>query len=65
MRIFLNGDAREIATAQTISALVTELGLPAAALLVEQNGLALHREEWNAELRHGDRVEIIRIVAGG
>jgi thiamine biosynthesis protein ThiS len=35
-------------------------------LLIEHNGLALHREEWNSRaLREGDKIEFIRVVAGG
>jgi sulfur carrier protein len=50
----------------TISALVRELNLIPATLLIEHNGLALHREEWNSHaLRDGDKVEFIRVVAGG
>ncbi|MGB8356854.1 MAG: sulfur carrier protein ThiS [Chthoniobacteraceae bacterium] len=65
MKIWLNGDEKEVA-AETIAALVDALGLPSPALLVEHNGLALRREEWvERGLQVGDRVEIIRIVAGG
>jgi sulfur carrier protein len=35
-------------------------------VLVEHNGDALRREEWpGRSLAEGDRLEIIRIVAGG
>jgi thiamine biosynthesis protein ThiS len=34
--------------------------------LVEHNGLAVHRHEWAERLlAEGDRVELIRVVAGG
>jgi thiamine biosynthesis protein ThiS len=34
--------------------------------LVEHNGTALLRSEWaESKLRNGDRLEIIRMVAGG
>lgn len=66
MQIVLNGERRELATAQTVAQLVAELGLPAPALLVEHNGVALRRAEWDGCLLcDSDRVEIIRIVAGG
>jgi thiamine biosynthesis protein ThiS len=33
---------------------------------VEHNGLALHRHEWpKRPLAEGDRIELIRVVAGG
>ena len=65
MKIILNGEPRSVEPT-TISALVRELNLIPATLLIEHNGLALHREEWNSHaLRDGDKVEFIRVVAGG
>jgi len=66
MTVTINGERREIVRATHIAELVGELGLPAPATLVEHNGLALRREEWPArKLAAGDRVEFIRVVAGG
>jgi thiamine biosynthesis protein ThiS len=66
MRIILNGESRLVAGAVTVSALVGELNLIPATLLIEHNGVALHREEWNSRaLSEGDNIEFIRVVAGG
>jgi thiamine biosynthesis protein ThiS len=66
MKILLNGESRSVEEPATISALVRELNLIPATLLIEHNGLALHREEWNSrDLREGDKIEFIRVVAGG
>lgn len=65
MMLWVNGETREV-SARDIPELVIALGLLPATALVEHNGTALHRDEWAARtLRDGDRVEIIRIVAGG
>ena len=65
MNIRLNGEQKEVEAA-TVTDLVQLLALPAATVLIEHNGIALHRDEWPARsLGEGDRVEIIRIVAGG
>lgn len=65
MKLVLNGKEREVAATQ-VEELVAELGLPLAAALVEHNGTALLRSEWAAtKLQGGDRLEIIRMVAGG
>jgi thiamine biosynthesis protein ThiS len=65
MEIFVNGERRETA-ADTIKGFVTELGLPPEMLLIEHNGVALHRSEWPATvLRPDDRLEILRVAAGG
>lgn len=65
MKLLLNGQEREVRAMQ-VEALVAELGLPLAAALVEHNGTALLRSEWpKTNLHEGDRLEIIRMVAGG
>ena len=65
MKLVLNGTQREVRATQ-VEDLVAELGLPLAAALVEHNGTALLRSEWAAtSLEDGDRLEIIRMVAGG
>lgn len=65
MQLIINGTEREIRSTQ-VKELVDELGLPLAAALVEHNGTALFRSEWaSSALREGDRLEIIRMVAGG
>ena len=66
MKIIVNGEARSVGEPTTISALVRELNLIPATLLIEHNGLALHRQEWSSRaLGEGDKVEFIRVVAGG
>lgn len=63
--VFLNGAPRRI-SAETVAAMVAEIGLPPALLLIEQNGKALTRSEWEtARLQDGDRLEILRVSAGG
>lgn len=65
MTITLNGDPHDTA-ARTIAELVESLALPAPTLLIEHNGTALRRDEWPAcALSEGDRVELLRIAAGG
>ena len=66
VELFLNGEARGGILAATVAELIVELGLPGPALLIEWNGTALHRGEWErTPVRTGDRLEFVRIVAGG
>jgi len=66
MRLWINGEERAGIRAANVAELVRELGLPAPVVLVEHNGVALRKVEWETSLlREGDRLEIIRIVAGG
>ena len=66
LSIFVNGRARQVGASTTLGELAASFGLEAARLLVELNGQTLLREEWPSRaLEHGDRVEFIRVVAGG
>ena len=66
MTISLNGEAADSRGARTIQDLVEQYELSPKAVLVEHNGLALHRREWEQrELHEGERVEVLRVVAGG
>jgi len=66
MIISLNGERTDARGAKSIDELVSRFDLPAQAILIEHNGLALHRREWpNKSLAEGDRIEFIRVVAGG
>ncbi len=61
----LNGSPRETA-AETVATLAAELGFVKGTILIEHNGTALRPEEWPAiSLNEGDRIECLRIVAGG
>jgi len=66
LSIFVNGHARQVSGTMTLGELAANCGLDARRLLVELNGQTLSREEWPEHaLRHGDRIEFIRVVAGG
>ena len=66
MNIHLNGELRELTTVLTLPELLDSLRLPVSAVLVELNGRALIRSELaTATVADGDRVEILRVVAGG
>ena len=64
--ISINGESREVEEVRTIEQLIQKVWPSALPILVEHNGTALHRNEWNArQVNDGDRVEFIEIVAGG
>lgn len=66
MKISLNGDSVDTREAKTIWELIDRYQLPSQSILVEHNGLAVHRHEWaKRALAEGDRIEFIRVVAGG
>ena len=64
--IVLNGKESDSRGATNIAELVERYQIPPATILIEHNGLALHRSEWKTRIvADGDRVEFIRVVAGG
>lgn len=66
MMISLNGERADARDAETIEDLVERFQLAPQTILIEHNGLALHRHEWSQRpLTEGDQVEFIRVVAGG
>ena len=66
MKIALNGESVDTREAKTIAELIDHYRLPPQSILVEHNGLTVHRREWSERpLAEGDRVEFIRVVAGG
>jgi sulfur carrier protein len=66
MKISLNGETVDAQKAKTIGDLIKNYELPRQSILVEHNGLVLHRHEWSGRLlAEGDRVEFVRVVAGG
>ncbi|PYK94166.1 MAG: thiamine biosynthesis protein ThiS [Verrucomicrobia bacterium] len=66
MMISLNGERADARDAETIADLVERFQLAPQTILIEHNGLALHRHEWSQRpLTEGDQVEFIRIVSGG
>jgi len=65
MNLTINGDERAFSV-ETLSALVTELGMKPDRVAVELNREIVPREQWPQTLLHdGDRVEIVHFVGGG
>ena len=63
--LVINGESKEVSSA-TLDGLMAELSLPAPLMLVEHNGRALHRSEWpTLSLGEGDRLEFMKVAAGG
>lgn len=66
MRIFINGEQADAKGAKTVEELLERYQMLPQSVLIEHNGIALHRREWaRRPLLDGDRIEIIRVVAGG
>lgn len=66
MRVTANGDAVDLADGATVDDLLARLGLGGKWVLVERNGEPLNRRDLaTTALVEGDRLELVRAVAGG
>ena len=64
--VVVNGKSRPLPDAATLAALVADLGFDGRYLVAEVNGEPVAASEFPArKLRAGDRVELVRPVAGG
>ena len=66
MRVTLNGRDRDVRDARTIEELIRSVDLDPRSVIVEHNGEALERRRYGeVRISQGDRVELVRAVAGG
>ena len=64
-RIRLNGEERTV-RAETVAALVEELGLAHRYIAVERNMEVVPKSAWEStRLADGDRIEIVQMIGGG
>lgn len=64
--LVVNGERRSFPQVATVLELVAALKMVPETLLIEHNGVALNRSEWNGRaLADGDRIEFVRLAAGG
>ena len=66
MKVFVNGDSRELSGTPSLAELITQLELPATRIAVELNREVVRRDDWSGTmLNEDDRVEIVHFVGGG
>lgn len=66
MRVWINGEPAEINDVKNVAELAARYNLPPKTVLIEHNATALHQREWEERpLAEGDRIEFVRVVAGG
>jgi len=65
MNLIINGENR-ISAAETLSALVEQLGMKPDRVAVELNREIVRRDVWQqTRLKDGDQLEIVHFVGGG
>ena len=66
LRVYVNGESREVSGTPSLADLITQLDLPAARIAVELNREVVRRGEWSETmLRDDDRIEVVHFVGGG
>ena len=66
MKVWVNGEVAEIEGLTNVADLAKHFDLQPNSVLIEHNQVALHQREWTErKLGEGDRVEFVRVVAGG
>lgn len=66
MKVWINGEPAETSDATNIAELAARFELQPNTVLIEHNAIALHQREWaECRLTEGDRIEVVRVVAGG
>jgi thiamine biosynthesis protein ThiS len=65
-QVFANGQAMQAELPCSLETFLAAQGLPPRSVVVELNGEAVAPSEFpRREVRAGDRLEIVKIVAGG
>ena len=66
LRVYVNGEVKELLRPTSLAELITQLDLPAARIAVELNRNVVRQSEWSATmLQDNDRLEIVHFVGGG
>lgn len=66
MNVWVNGERTEVNGLTTVAELAEHYRLQPNSVLIEHNQTALHQREWpDRKLAEGDRIEFVRVVAGG
>ena len=66
MKVWINGEPADVDGITNIADLAAHYELQPNTVLIEHNTTALHQREWVARLlAEGDRIEFVRVVAGG
>jgi len=65
MNLIINGETRAV-SAETLSALVEQLGMRPERVAIELNRDIVPRDRWTeTRLKEGDRLEMVHFVGGG
>ncbi|MCY7347016.1 MAG: sulfur carrier protein ThiS [Pyrinomonadaceae bacterium] len=66
MRVFINGETKEIADEMNLIELLVRFSLPRERVAVELNKRVVRRKDWETiRVKDSDQIEIVHFVGGG
>ncbi|HEY0458821.1 MAG TPA: sulfur carrier protein ThiS [Pyrinomonadaceae bacterium] len=66
MKVFINGETKEIAKQFNLLELLQEFALPSERVAIELNKQVVRKKDWESILvNDADKIEIVHFVGGG
>ena len=66
MKIFINGETKELAEEIKLNELLKHFSLPSERIAIELNREVIRKKDWeNIKVNDGDKLEVIHFVGGG
>lgn len=66
MRVFINGEVKEIENDLNLTDLLKHFSLPETRIAIELNKEVVRKKEWeNIRVKDSDKIEIVHFVGGG
>ena len=66
MKVFINGETKEMEGGLNLRELLGRFDLPSERVAVELNKQVVRRKDWEStEIKDADKIEIVHFVGGG
>lgn len=66
MKIFINGESKELNEELNLVKLLERFSLPSERVAIELNKEVVRKRNWETiEIKEGDKIEIVHFVGGG
>jgi sulfur carrier protein len=66
MRVFINGEAKEIENDLNLTDLLNHFSLPDERIAIELNKEVVRKKDWETiRVKDADKIEIVHFVGGG
>jgi sulfur carrier protein len=66
MKVFINGETKEIANEVNLSQLLKHFSMPQERIAVELNKEVVRKKDWETiKISDADKIEVIHFVGGG